>query len=107
MGFFSALGTMEYPGMVEVGQYVKKLHPFTYDTNNGTIVVYDEQGRPWIESGRKAWVQQILDMQDQNPDLEPLKHGAYVPHSNDGGYFMNEVLPRLRGEVSWEKLEIW
>ncbi|MFA6429032.1 MAG: hypothetical protein WCV84_00860 [Patescibacteria group bacterium] len=25
----------------------------------------------------------------------PVKRGAYVPHSNDGGYFIRRILPEL------------
>jgi|SRR3989338_11274802 len=71
---------------------VKYGQPFTWDYNNGVIVVYDESGEPWIRENRfTVWEQGTF-----RRELEPqLRRGAYVPHSNDGGHFVREVLPTL------------
>ena len=60
--------------------------PFTWDYNNGVTVVYDENGEPWIKHGR-LWLEGL------KPEL--LERGAHVPHSNDGGHFVREILPTL------------
>ncbi len=90
LGFFSALGTSEHLGMTPEECHVKRGQPNTQDYNNGVQVVYDENGRPWIIHGSKVddTVQQGL--WDFN-----LSRGAYVPHSNDGGYFIREIAMKL------------
>ncbi|MFA5173126.1 MAG: hypothetical protein WC435_01855 [Candidatus Paceibacterota bacterium] len=88
LGFFSALGTTEYPGGGNVGSYVEKGKPFTWDKNNGVTVVYDERGWPWIGRSLEP------PLQGENYYFA-LTRGAYVPHSNDGGHFIQEVLPTL------------
>lgn len=92
LGFFSALGTTEHPGLRPVGVVVHRGEPNRYDANNGMTVVYDEEGRPWIIPSERARA-----MGDKFVDLFSryfLKRGAHVPHSNDAGHFMDE-LPRL------------
>ncbi|MFH1170829.1 MAG: hypothetical protein V1704_04695 [Candidatus Vogelbacteria bacterium] len=61
--------------------------PFTWDANNGISVVYDENGRPWIKRGNlpSPW----------SSDCPTIIPGAYVPHSNDGGWFENEFLGQV------------
>ena len=83
-GFFSALGTMENAYYALRGNIVKRGKPCTWDYNNGVMVVYDEEGRPWIKHGgsRPYWE-------------DRLTRGDYVPHSNDGGLFVCEILPKL------------
>ncbi len=94
LGFFSAIGTTEHSGMEAKGQEhpVKSGTPKTFDYNNGTYVVYDEQGRPWIVSSlsdiQRANLQELIATHE-------LQHGAYVPHSNDSGHFVREVMPKL------------
>jgi len=94
LGFFSALGTTEHSGMSEKGYPVKHGTPNTHDYNNGTHVVYDEEGRPWI-IGRSS----LSDIQEtalrEFIVANDLQHGAYVPHSNDSGRFVREVMPKL------------
>lgn len=70
--------------------------PFTWDTNNGISVVYDEEGRPWIKRG-------ILDL-SQFSDCQTITMGAYVPHSNDGGIFASQVLDQMCSQVSKQDL---
>lgn len=87
IGFFSALGTSEEE--VHVGRRT----PNTYDSNNGVTVVYDEEGRPWIV--RNDHLDGVMEKFQIVIAEHSLKRGAYVPHSNDGGYFVHEVLPKL------------
>lgn len=100
LGLFCALGTTERSG-VEL-KLVKKGMPYTTDTNNGVSVVYDEAGRPWVmrlqEAGSLGYPgKEIQACLDENG--KELKRGAYVPHSNDGGHFMREVLPMILRSV--------
>ena len=94
LGFFSALGTSEHPGYHKEEVFVKRGTPNTHDSNNGVTVVCDEAGRPWIINNRDI-TDKIAD------DLRALlivcdvKCGAYVPHSNDGGRFVLQVMAKL------------
>ncbi len=102
MGFFSALGTSEHPGMEPKEVHVKRGTPNTHDSNNGVTVVYDEIGRPWITVHR--WTAQ-RDFEDWSLysliTTYGIKHGAYVPHSNDGGNFVHRILaPLMWGAVT-------
>src|SRR5438552_2568142 len=87
LGFFSALGTVEHFGGGGAA-YVKCDKHHTYDSNNGILVVYDEKGCPWV-------IKQSSFVHPAMLELYGCMRGAHVPHSNDGGYFINEVLPRL------------
>ena len=86
LGFFSVLGTIEHAGGGRDGFLVKRGTPNTCDYNNGVSVIYDETGRPWIFRGSLG--------SDMVTSFN-LKRGAHVPHSNDGGHFVHEVLARL------------
>ena len=90
LGFFSALGTSEHPGMACEDRHVERGQPNTQDYNNGVLVVYDEDGRPWIIHGSKVDDTVQRGLRDFN-----LSRGAYVPHSNDGGYFIREIAMKL------------
>lgn len=92
LGFLSALGTSEHPGMAKKEVHVKRGRPNTYDYNNGVTVVYDEKGRPWIFSGHAEDAGEGFEQTVREHNLE---RGAYVPHSNDGGFFVRMVMPRL------------
>ena len=87
LGFFSALGTSEHPGMTQEEVHVGRGTPNTFDGNNGVTVIYDEDGRPWIQSTKHITGLIILALRGHN-----LKRGAYVPHSNDGGHFLHEIV---------------
>lgn len=95
-GFFSALGTTETKrsstetaGMTT--ELVKLGTPKTWDDNNGVYVVYDEKGRPWImRKSERADIKMSVVREHHDLNL-----GAYVPHSNDGGHFIADVLPKL------------
>lgn len=86
-GFKRVLGRVEeFPGgkaTVNAGT------PMTYEINNGVMAVYDESGAPWI----RYYTPQI----DRQALLSsyPVRRGAYVPFSNDGGHFVQNVLPTL------------
>jgi len=93
MGFFMALGTTEHVGGSRDESPVLRGIPMTFDTNNGVTAVYDEAGRPWIihkdklNNNRHSLGQLLF--------ANKIARGAYVPHSNDGGRFVREVLPTL------------
>lgn len=90
--FFWALGTFENSGlMTNGGCYVVRGAPLTWDQNNGVVVVYDEEGRPWIIR-RNREVDLIIETFCRDFKLQ---RGAYVPHSNDGGLFVKEVFEKL------------
>lgn len=91
LGFFSALGTSEHPGMMNEGVHVKRGTPNTCYDNNGVTVVYDEVGRPWIMRNAKI----TPEIQRAIRASSPLERGAYVPHSNDGGWFLREVAEKF------------
>lgn len=92
LGFFSALGTTE-EGKTDNRRSVGRGTPFTADKNQGTFVIYDENGWPWI----KRTVELDLDALRAVTDEFPVKLGAYVPHSNDSGYFVRIRIPSLTG----------
>lgn len=96
-GFFSVLGTSERHGHMgmapgEEELRVKRGERFTFDSNNGVMVVYDEEYRPWICRINCAKDGNLMESLVR---VFLLKRGAYVPHSNDGGYFVREVLSKL------------
>jgi len=91
-GWFCVLGTTEHSGMSQKGCLVKRGKAYTYDHNNGTFVVYDEEGRPWIPS-EKGKVQALWNEFPEH--YHHMQQGAYVPHSNDGGHFVRIDLPSL------------
>jgi len=86
LGFFFVLDTYECSGPMSEGRRVKRGQPNTQDCKNGVMVVYDEEGRPWIMRGSK-----VDDTVRQGLGDFNLSRGAYVPHSNDGGHFVCEV----------------
>ncbi|MFA6495395.1 MAG: hypothetical protein WC246_02755 [Candidatus Paceibacterota bacterium] len=89
-GFYSVLGTTEsYNGECVI---VSRRAHFTYDLNNAVLVVYDEEGRPWIRAERHGGTNIIAVLVREYPCL---KRGAYVPHSNDGGTYAFVVFPSL------------
>jgi hypothetical protein len=93
--FFPVFGTVEFsPGSMRLlregnePQLVDKRDPFTWDSNNGTYVVYDDEGKPWIRSTTyvdRDW------MKGNFASRHNLKQGAFVPHSNDGGRYKQLV----------------
>lgn len=84
LGFIPALGTIEtlsrgerYP--VLIGR------PRCYNANNGVVAVYDVEGRPWVAKKENV----DLDALTSLTKRERFYYGGYVPHSNDGGAFLN------------------
>lgn len=95
LGFFSALGTSEECAVTteEKEARVGRGDPHTYDYNNGVMVIYDEQGRPWII--RSDYDEEVKEKIETLVSEHRMKRGAYVPHSNDGGKFVRKILPKL------------
>ena len=100
LDFFPALGTIELSGNgILPGIPVCLGTPNTWDVNNGVVAVYDDRGRPWVILRRNLLAEDVVE---KLPEEFQLRRGAYVPHSSDGGRFVNEILPRLlRGERLW------
>lgn len=92
MGFFSALGTTEWAAGEK--KLVLRGTPKTWDANNGVIVVYDDDGRPWISANLEVGIV-TLAVDKYRVGQFNLQRGAYVPHSNDGGQFIHYLLPAL------------
>ena len=92
-GFFSVLGTLEHSAPRKAGDFVGHRTSNTHDRNNGVKVVYDEEGRPWIISS--DYDQEFTEKLQKVLEEYEVKQGAYVPHSNDDGYFIHEILPKL------------
>jgi hypothetical protein len=87
--FFWVLGTMENLALVTSGLcQVERKEPLTWDQNNGVVVVYDEEGRPWIIRRTEA-IDLLIETFCRDFGLQ---RGAYVPHSNDGGKFIKQHL---------------
>lgn len=93
LGFFSALGTTQHRLGGKAENYVGRGTPLTWDTNNGILVIYDEEGRPWIR--RRDYGAELGKVVNDLVVDRRVTRGAYVPHSNDGGHFVYEVLPTL------------
>lgn len=91
LGFFSALGTTETVGAGEK-RFVERQSPRTLDINNGVMVVVDDEGRPWIMKVRRM---EMVAMYHDVFTKFNFRRGTYVPHSNDGGHFVDDVLPAL------------
>jgi hypothetical protein len=93
-GFFSALGTTEIVGGSP--KIVKRGQSHSLDHNNGVQVIYDEEGRPWIKRSEDI-NQSQLDAIFRGMSIWKygMTIGAMVPHSNDGGHFVLEILPAL------------
>lgn len=98
LGFFCALGTTERASL-ERGGIVHRGTPFTLDHNNGVTVIHDEDGRPWIiRNDQLVEDEQASELGKRFKEMcnqFPIKRGACVPHSNDGGHFIRTVLPTL------------
>lgn len=92
LGFFSALGTLEYSGSRAQATTVLRGTPLCWDANNGVIAFYDEEGRPWIK--RNDGVYETGEMTRKLAADHNVRRGCHVPHSNDGGLF-RELLMTL------------
>lgn len=87
LGFTRVLGTFQDEGGERV--LVVSGKPKRHAENNGVTVVYDETGAPWVTSCAELKAD-ALDTLIRDYDL---KAGAHVPHSNDGGRFINGSTP--------------
>ncbi len=85
-GFFPVLGTTERMGPSGSNPVVLIGTQFSWDANNGIMVVYDERGWPWIT----LWWNGARVIDGLERDFN-LRRGAFVPHSNDGGCFVYTV----------------
>jgi hypothetical protein len=92
LDFFCAIGTMQKVGGQDV--LVVAGESRTWDRNNGILVIHDDEGRPWIKHQAEGGML-LATLQD----TYNLRRGAHVPHSNDGGRFVAEVLPALGLEI--------
>lgn len=91
-GWFCALGTSERLRLDgKEASYVKRGTANTWDHNNGVYVIYDETRCPWIARTDDAMGADIFSAIGEFK----LRRGAYVPHSNDGGHFVIDVMSRL------------
>lgn len=87
-GFHEAVGTIEKVSLKEQVVVAKREAKLTFDTNNGVMAVYDEDGQPWL-----------LTLDRITPEIaewlktSELTRGAYVPHSNDGGHYIRQQFP--------------
>jgi hypothetical protein len=84
LGFIPALGTTETLSRGE--RYTVLLgRPKCYNANNGVVAVYDAEGRPWVADMDSVDLVALTNFTKR----ERFYYGAYVPHSNDGGAFLN------------------
>ncbi len=88
LGFFNALGTHETSG-----RRVQKDTSCSIGYRNGVLVIYDENGEPWIMTNHHPRFREA----EQAHYCRRLDswNAVWVPHTNDGGQFVNEVLPTL------------
>lgn len=83
LNFIPVLGTFESVGGELI--LVARVAPLRHGYNNGVFVMYDETGAPWVA----AWSATLDDELKKLCREFGFKGPAYVPHSNDGGAFMN------------------
>jgi len=102
--FFPVLGTVECSlGSMRnisdgneptlVGKHAK----LTWDCNNGTVVIYDGEGKPWIRSIK--YVNFDGASMEDFAARHCLKKGAMVPHSNDGGKYKRLVAEQTGEQI--------
>lgn len=80
-GFMHVFRMTESFGRGDTAKVDKGL-PGRWDQNNGVIVVYDEDGQPWIYPASRM-------TDDIRSFVRSLHPGEYVPFSNDGGKSVN------------------
>lgn len=94
--FFYALGTTEH--VATKAKLVTQGKPFSFDTNNGVMVICSESGAPWIALTKRLNEhdpQKLIAGQIRGWLFAGLMiRGAYVPHSNDGGRFIQRITER-------------
>ena len=100
LGFLDVSWTLDMGGMTPLRNCthenilspVGSEHRWTlcYDTNNGTGVVYDQEGRAWITRSYNKVGEACQALEELGITIN---RGAYVPHSNDGGNMAHFFLP--------------
>lgn len=98
IGFKSVLNRTERVG--NTTRLVSAGRPYTFADDKGMVVVYDEGGKPWVGRNFQLTAEVASEIFGA-PYREywtyygiPMKRGAYVPFSNDGGAWACENLPR-------------
>ncbi len=96
--FFPVLGTVECSngalGRIKDGKepdFIGKGSPLSWDYNNGTYVVCDDEGKPWIRSTKyidMEWMRALANRYN-------MGKGAFVPHSNDGGTYKRWIAEQI------------
>ena len=101
-GFVNVLGTYEY--VKKQYQEVGKSPSMTWNRNQGVMVVVDITGAPWIKRSNEKEIADWVKAAEANPehlfgDIQVEGHRfnqhGQVPHSNDGGRFVQDVLPTI------------
>ena len=100
LGFICALGMVEIPHakpiLSNVYAYIlRRDSPLRWDENNGVVVIYDKEGRPWIMTSKLIKEKDIDYKIGKLISDHHVKRGAFVPFSNDGGWFVGSILPTL------------
>jgi hypothetical protein len=93
VGFVPVLGMTEKTLLADCVM-VKKGKPYSFGSQNGVHVIYDDKGDPWVRRYHGVDVREIL----QSIGLMTSHlwtRGAYVPFSHDGGEWKRTVLPGL------------
>lgn len=87
-GFIQVLGQTE--NIFGKQRTIKKGEPITYNTNNSTIIVCDENGLPWVNHLEKIKNFDIFEkiLKDCHVEQEEI----WVPFSNDGGETLRYLL---------------
>ena len=62
-------------------------HKMQYDTNNGVVLVIDENGKPYVGIADSKTIEAI-----ENRSARRSRGRLYVPHSNDGGRWICDKL---------------
>lgn len=88
MGFKPVFNTTETFGGNKQALVLWGHSPLSWGYNNGVAVVYDEDDRPWLKH-------RLTGEEMRKLHATGMPSNAYVPHSNDGGRFVREVLPNL------------
>lgn len=106
LGFLMVLGTVEVSAVRHFTAHVDgdgqlvlvgKGEPKHWDSNNGTTVVYDQEGYPWIKSSKFFGTEGVPLTAVMR--RHGLTRGAYVPHSNDGGTWKRYLFEQTGVEV--------
>ena len=92
-GFQCVFQYQETTGGDAKGRQVEKGVPMTYDYNNGVVVVYDQDGFPWVAP---------INYLERFEGRDQLRRGADVPFSKDGGHRIRKMFPEAFGERRYQ-----